>query len=91
MDPKEGFRKLDEAKCKSARLKPRSTADRKDRAEKAAREKALREGVTLPDEPATRPRLARRSLVRSWEGFPVSTRLSNPYGERGPALRYDTL
>jgi hypothetical protein len=43
--------KLDEAKAR-ARVKAQIEADRKERAEKAAREKALREGVALPQEPA---------------------------------------
>lgn len=44
--------KLDDAKAR-ARVKAQIEADKKERAEKAAREKALREGVALPEEPAT--------------------------------------
>lgn len=43
--------KLEEAKAR-ARVKAQIEADKRERAEKAAREKALREGVTLPQEPA---------------------------------------
>ena len=44
--------KIDEAKAR-ARVKAQIEVDKKERAEKAAREKALREGVALPQEPAT--------------------------------------
>ena len=44
--------KLDDAKAR-AKVKAQIEADRKERAEKAAREKALREGAPLPQEPTT--------------------------------------
>ncbi|KAF9646516.1 hypothetical protein BDM02DRAFT_3099702 [Thelephora ganbajun] len=43
--------KLDDAKAR-ARVKAQIEADKRERAEKVAREKALREGATLPQEPA---------------------------------------
>jgi hypothetical protein len=52
VDPEGGLEKLDDAKAR-ARVKAQIEADKKERAEKAAREKALREGVTLPQEVAT--------------------------------------
>jgi len=47
-----GTEKLDDAKAR-AKVKAQIEADKKLRAEKAAREKALREGAPLPQEPAT--------------------------------------
>lgn len=44
--------KLDDAKARAS-VKAQIEADKRERAEKAAREKALREGVALPQEPAT--------------------------------------
>jgi hypothetical protein len=44
--------KIDDAKAR-AKVKAQIEADRRERAEKTAREKALREGVVLPQEPAT--------------------------------------
>ena len=44
--------KLEDAKAR-AKVKAQIEADRREKAEKVAREKALREGVTLPQEPAT--------------------------------------
>lgn len=44
--------KLEDAKAR-AKVKAQIEADKRERAEKAAREKALREGATLPEEPAT--------------------------------------
>lgn len=51
-DPEAGLEKADEAKARAI-VKAQIEADKKERAEKAAREKALREGVALPQEPAT--------------------------------------
>ena len=44
--------KLDDAKAR-ARVKAQIEADKRERAEKAAKEKALREGAPLPQEPET--------------------------------------
>lgn len=44
--------KLEDAKAR-AKVKAQIEADKRERAEKAAREKALREGTALPQEPAT--------------------------------------
>ena len=50
--PEQDTEKLDDAKAR-ARIKAQIEADKRERAEKAAREKALREGAPLPEEPAT--------------------------------------
>ena len=50
--PERDTEKLDDAKAR-ARIKAQIEAEKRERAEKAASEKALREGAPLPEEPAT--------------------------------------
>ena len=65
--------KIEEAKAR-ARVKAQIEADKRERAEKAAREKALREGATLPQEPATPAAAAPPKPVVAGKDFP-ETRL----------------
>ena len=73
MDSEGGSEKLDDAKAK-ARVKAQIEADKKERAEKAAREKALREGAALPEEPATTSTAAPPKPAVAGKDFP-ETRL----------------
>lgn len=67
--------KIDDAKAR-ARVKAQIEADKRERAEKAAREKALREGATLPQqvEPATTSAAAPLKPAVAGKDFP-ETRL----------------
>ena len=65
--------KLDDAKAR-AKVKAQIEADKRERAEKAAREKALREGVALPQEPATIAAVAPPKPTVAGRDFP-ETRL----------------
>ena len=93
--------KIDEAKAR-ARVKAQIEVDKKERAEKAAREKALREGVALPQEPATtsapappKPAVAgkdfpetRLQIRMASGGQPYVTTLSSDASEYMPELSY---
>lgn len=92
--------KLEDAKAR-ARVKAQIEADKRERAEKAAREKALREGATLPPEPATtstpvppKPAVAgkdfpetRLQIRMASGGQPYVTTLSSDASKRIPKLK----
>jgi len=65
--------KLDDSRAR-AKVKAQIEADKRERAEKAAREKALREGAVLPQEPATTSAAAPPKPAVAGKDFP-QTRL----------------
>ena len=100
MDPEGDSEKLDDAKAR-ARVKAQIEADKKERAEKAAREKALREGAILPQEPvpiyvvAPKPVVAgkdfpetRLQIRMASGGQPYVTTLSSDASEYKPKLNF---
>lgn len=101
MDPEGHSEKLEDAKAK-ARVKAQIEADKRERAEKAAREKALREGVVLPQESATtsaaappKPAVAGKDFAETRlqirlasGGQPFVTTLSSDASEYTPKLDF---
>lgn len=98
-----GLEKLDDARAR-ARVKAQIEADKKERAEKAAREKALREGATLPEEatitststaPPPKPAVAgkdfpetRLQIRMASGGQSYVTTLSSDASEYTPELKF---
>jgi hypothetical protein len=67
--PEQDIEKLDDAKAQ-AHIKAQIETDKREQAEKAVREKALREGAPLPKEPATTSAAAPLKLVVAGKDFP---------------------